>query len=167
MAEKLYTDEQLRNIAASRQSESGGTESTEDRASFSRLSYTSLAGLLKKGPQALKSMLDMSGASSVRIGREATGAESSRISIPQLEAQAMERRRQAAAGTSVEIYASQGNKRSKKRRGEIFFHTKRASRVTIIHACVDVSASGEDIHDVRESGTGRSFRAIDKYLRRM
>ena len=53
----------------------------------------------------------------------------------------------------------------KAERGQLFLHTKREVKVTIIKPNVSISDSGEKVHLVVESKTGKQFKALNCYLK--
>ena len=130
-----------------------GPESNEDSHKFSNLNYTTLAGLIKQGPAALRATLDLSGA-----------AGTLPFAIPTPADAGMGQSQQKIMRT----INAKAEKKDVPRRGEIYLHTKRGTKVTIIQACVDTSDVSHDmVHLVTESKTGKKFRALGKYLTRL
>ncbi len=126
----------------------------DDNYKFTNLTYPTLANIVKQGPLAMRQMLDSTGQSSIRVGSESTTQEASQIETQRTIMSSVRKKHKAAANLP--------------QRGEIFYHKKRGTKVTIIQACADRSEiSGDPIHIVSESVTGKRFRALNTNLVRL
>lgn len=128
------------------------SDSTEDNSKFSRLNYTTLASIVQQGPDTLRQVIAQAG--HPRIGGEITTNEGADRILQNREIQAQAKKKKEVS--------------NEPKRGEIFYHKKRGTKVTIIQASVDVSEiNREPIHLVSESKTGKKFRALSSNLSRL